>query len=317
MKRGGIRDGAPGVLVSNWMARLLEPTWTAVSAIFGRLLSPWSRLSRVGLVFLWVALFLARLDANAAIRSQGSSRPSGRGALPTELAPASRVGLISAPCPRDTFAEPGQLLELPYRVVNDSRKIGRYCETVLGSRGWPSSAFIEPLDIPPDTTLEWHYPLTVPDSAAFGPNRVLWIVGCGAPGNDSCYFTIRVKNLVSVIRVSQLRGFIEIDGTPFTGTVFRREEQASQWSALSELSSGNAGRGVFQDNSISAGHTYGYRLRILVGQSVRYSGEVVVEATPAPEIELVGFLPNPTRDAVMVGFSVPAAMQGKLEIVDV
>ncbi|MEO5617826.1 MAG: hypothetical protein ABIS67_08640, partial [Candidatus Eisenbacteria bacterium] len=105
------------------------------------------------------------------------------------------------------------------------------------------------------------------------------------------------------------------DGAGLMARVERREG-AGEWRALATLTADGAGRLSYEDRAVAPGTRYGYRLAYRDEGVERMTAETLVEIPAALELALEGFRPNPAVESPLVGFTLPRAGAGQIELFD-
>ncbi len=102
----------------------------------------------------------------------------------------------------------------------------------------------------------------------------------------------------------------------FTATL-ERSEREGEWRALATLTPDGEGRLRHDDRDVEPGRRYGYRLAWSEGGAPRTGAAVWLETPLALPLVLHGFTPNPSPAAATVAFTLPAAGEARLEVLDV
>jgi hypothetical protein len=103
---------------------------------------------------------------------------------------------------------------------------------------------------------------------------------------------------------------------PIEAAIERRVD-GGEWQVLAARRSDGAGRIAYEDLDVSPGHRYGYRLRVTADGVTLVAGETSVEVPATAILRLTGFVPNPGRGAVGIGFSLAGRGPATLEVFDV
>jgi hypothetical protein len=98
-------------------------------------------------------------------------------------------------------------------------------------------------------------------------------------------------------------------------TVYRRTD-SSDWTALATLDVPANGRIVYEDEAVTPGARYGYRVGVVEGGVESYFGEAWVQV-PAAVFEISSVAPNPASRDLWVSFSLPSAAPATLRLIDV
>jgi len=96
-----------------------------------------------------------------------------------------------------------------------------------------------------------------------------------------------------------------------------RSERDGAWRPLATLAPDGEGRLRHDDRDVEPGRRYGYRLGWTEGGAPRTSAEVWLETPLVLPLALRGFTPNPSPGAATVAFTLPAAGEARLEVLDV
>jgi hypothetical protein len=144
-------------------------------------------------------------------------------------------------------------------------------------------------------------------------------------GNQSRFIVVTpdlpVATLASLVRIDAQSDRIRLlwyssGGSGTLATVYRRTT-VTDWSALGQVLADGQGYLSYEDLSVHAGVSYGYRLGMQDGGGEVFVGESWALAQP-PAFALEGARPNPARgNAVLVAFTLPGDAPGQLELIDV
>jgi len=96
-----------------------------------------------------------------------------------------------------------------------------------------------------------------------------------------------------------------------------RSERDGAWRPLATLAPDGEGRLRYDDRDVEPGRRYGYRLAWTEDGAPRTSADVWLETPLALPLALHGFTPNPSPGAATVAFTLPAAGEARLEVLDV
>ncbi len=96
-----------------------------------------------------------------------------------------------------------------------------------------------------------------------------------------------------------------------------RRGAAGVWEQIGDAESLSADRLRYEDDTVTPGERYGYRLTWLEGGAAQHTAESTVEVPLRPVLTLEGFTPNPSVREAVVAFTLPAAGRGRLEVLDV
>lgn len=101
-----------------------------------------------------------------------------------------------------------------------------------------------------------------------------------------------------------------------TASVYRRTQETS-WRSIGSVTSDGTGFLKYEDDAVTPGTRYGYRLGMLEGGSEVFAGEVW-EVAAQPQFALLGARPNPAVGGrLSVAFVLPTNEAAKLELFDV
>ncbi len=98
-------------------------------------------------------------------------------------------------------------------------------------------------------------------------------------------------------------------------TVYRCEAGAA-WSVVGNIESDGTGQLVYEDDQVSSGARYGYRLGVVDQGREVFVGEAWVDVPLAAELALGGVRPNPASGELAVEFSLPDGAPARLEAYD-
>ena len=101
-----------------------------------------------------------------------------------------------------------------------------------------------------------------------------------------------------------------------SATVYRRTA-GSDWTALEETVADGSGFIRYEDDAVTSGTRYGYRLGFNDGGKLSFAGEVWTTAQ-GPDFALEGAHPNPsTGENLLVQFALPRSAPARLDLVDI
>ena len=100
-----------------------------------------------------------------------------------------------------------------------------------------------------------------------------------------------------------------------TATVYRRTT-STDWVALGSVAVDGSGYIKFEDNSLAAAGSYGYRLGISDAGAQRFVGETWVQVPASAVLALIGMTPNPAARELAVSLSLPDDSPASLELLD-
>ena len=143
-------------------------------------------------------------------------------------------------------------------------------------------------------------------------------------GNLSHYVLVSpespVSTLVSVVTAQGAADRISLVwyvSQPALPAVVYRRTQASPWGAIAQAFADGSGFLRFEDDAVTRGERYGYRLGIQDGGVEAFFGETTVLAEDL-RFALDGVVPNPsTGERLTVTFALPSADRATLELLDV
>lgn len=108
-----------------------------------------------------------------------------------------------------------------------------------------------------------------------------------------------------------------ISGSEPGSTAVYRQAPGTDWTRLGERSPDGSGYLAFEDDGLSAGSRYGYRLGMRTAQGEVIAGETWVDL-PALGFALQGVRPNPAEGGVLsVHFTLPSVAPASLALYDV
>jgi hypothetical protein len=151
------------------------------------------------------------------------------------------------------------------------------------------------------------------------------LVAVDVHGNVSHYAQVSpqqpvatLASLVSVdAEVNRIRlAWYSASGASVEATVYRRETM-TDWRPVGAIASDGTGFLRFEDDAVTAGTRYGYRLGITDGGTETFLGEAWTVATQ-PEFALEGAIPNPSPNGRLnVQFVLPTDERASLELIDI
>jgi hypothetical protein len=98
-------------------------------------------------------------------------------------------------------------------------------------------------------------------------------------------------------------------------TVYRQAAQ-SGWSAIASIAGDGTGTLRFEDASVQAGASYGYRLGVREGGVEKFYGETWL-SVPGLALALEGLRPNPAVGEPVASFTLSSGSSARLELLDV
>jgi hypothetical protein len=105
--------------------------------------------------------------------------------------------------------------------------------------------------------------------------------------------------------------------SPARVTVERRNEGGA-WASLGSPEASGQDRVSYEDRSVTAGSRYGYRLRVVEGNEITETEEVLIDVPGAYRLELAGAVPNPVSgDRLAVSFTLAARSPGRIDLIDI
>lgn len=96
-----------------------------------------------------------------------------------------------------------------------------------------------------------------------------------------------------------------------------RHHEQDDWRFLGSANPDGADRLSYEDRDVVAGERYAYRLVYMDEGIERRTPETWVDVPRALELALSGFRPNPARGAPAIAFTLPAAGDVRIEVLDV
>ncbi len=152
-----------------------------------------------------------------------------------------------------------------------------------------------------------------------GNPEIYWRKGTVCP-NGICQ-DLPTPALASLVdsRVEGGRVFLRwyVSGSESGRAAVYRTGPDVDWTRLGEQSPDGSGYVVFEDDGVTAGRRYGYRLGLPTAQGEVIAGETWVEV-PALGFALQGVRPNPVEGGVLsVHFTLPSAIPASLALYDV
>jgi hypothetical protein len=82
-----------------------------------------------------------------------------------------------------------------------------------------------------------------------------------------------------------------------------RRQEGTVWSTVGEVRADGSGRFTYEDRDVTAGTSYGYRLRLMEAGQPVFLGEAWIDVPVTAELSLAGFRSNPAREDLSVAFS--------------
>jgi hypothetical protein len=104
-------------------------------------------------------------------------------------------------------------------------------------------------------------------------------------------------------------------GAGLQATAYRRTEH-SEWEALGSVSTDGTGHLRYEDQAISPGERYAYRLGYFEGGAEQFTTATWVDV-PALALALVGLRPNPAIGEPVASFTLPSGSPARLQLLDV
>jgi hypothetical protein len=195
---------------------------------------------------------------------------------------------------------------------------------VTGSRSWPLAKAYWGIDVPPDTSVHFLIPSSVPDTAAAGDVSLLAQVhldgdtttldrrACVIPVMSAPAAGIPVVIVSDLVRVewstwlhSNDCGIVEV------------QRDGRGWVPDGSVTADIAGRCAFEDRSVTPGSTVDYRLRATSNGLTMVSAVATVHVPERTPLAIAGLRPNPSRVAPVVAFTLPERAVTRLEVYDV
>jgi hypothetical protein len=102
---------------------------------------------------------------------------------------------------------------------------------------------------------------------------------------------------------------------PMAGVRIERVDPGSGWRTIATRDVNGSGSLDFVDMAVVAGSRYGYRLTDRSGNAL--TREEWIDVPVGSSLELVGFVPNPSRTGARIVFTLASAAPARLEVLDV
>ena len=96
-----------------------------------------------------------------------------------------------------------------------------------------------------------------------------------------------------------------------------RRSIGTAWESVARITADRGGRLRYQDHDVRPAARYGYRLAVTRAGAKQYYGETWLSVPGAWELALVAPAPNPVRDRLVIGFTLPSAAPARLQVLDV
>jgi hypothetical protein len=152
-----------------------------------------------------------------------------------------------------------------------------------------------------------------------GNPEIYWRKGTVCPNGECQSLPTPALASLADSRVEGDRVFLRwyVSGSEFGSTAVYRHGPDTDWMRLGERSPDGAGYLAFEDDGLTAGRRYGYRLGLRTAQGEVIAGETWVDL-PALDFALQGARPNPAEGGVLsVHFTLPSAAPASLALYDV
>jgi hypothetical protein len=134
---------------------------------------------------------------------------------------------------------------------------------------------------------------------------------------DSGQPTATLASLVSADATAEgIRLVWYVTGGGGSGVTLYRREAATDWMAIGPLTADGTGFLRYEDDSVTPGARYGYRLGISEGGTESYFGETWLQVPASAVLALDGMRPNPAVRELAVSFSLPDDSPASLELMD-
>ena len=101
-----------------------------------------------------------------------------------------------------------------------------------------------------------------------------------------------------------------------SATVYRRTDTTA-WASVGRIAGDGTGKLRFEDRVVEPGARYGYRLGVVRGGSEQFYAETWIAVPAAWTLALAPPSPNPARDRLAVGFTLPSAEAARLQVLDI
>ena len=195
--------------------------------------------------------------------------------------------------------------------------------TLTGDRVWPGLPISGSATVPAGSVGNLPFSVPVPDSAASGivklcltatlPNGAL---------SSSCCLNLTVDRLVgtlvSLVKASAAAGQVQLQwelGVSAPATLYRSIE-GQTWAPIASLTPDGSNRISYQDENVTPGQRYGYRLGLVIDGREVMAGETSVDVPLEAVFALKGVRPNPANGPLMLSFSLANSSPARLELVD-
>ena len=105
------------------------------------------------------------------------------------------------------------------------------------------------------------------------------LVGCGSdptsPANPGALIDVSVVS--ADLRANAARIVWQVRPIVPTDFLIQRRLDGAPWKGLAHLQPDASGRLVVEDGSVQPGASYAYRVRVLEGETIRFTGEVALD----------------------------------------
>lgn len=130
-----------------------------------------------------------------------------------------------------------------------------------------------------------------------------------------------VSALASLVEATAEPGRVSLhwytpDGSVMRATV-ERSEAGGEFVARGEVMADGSGHLLFEDNDVTPGATYQYRLAVVDGGAIVHLGQVTIRVPTSLAFGIEGIRPNPAGGELSVSFALASASAARLELLDV
>ena len=189
-------------------------------------------------------------------------------------------------------------------------------------RDWPGVPISGSVAVPAAGAAGLAPCIAIPDTAANEDVHLCITVSVNGACTAQCCVTLHVLNPVTATLASLVDAAADVNGVKLTWdvqglsqvTVYR--SQGGAWSRIGTATPDGTRRVTFQDPTVVAGQTYGYRLGIPSAGGEVMAGETFVSVPLTAQFALEGARPNPSVGAMSFAFSLKDNSPATLELVD-
>ena len=228
-------------------------------------------------------------------------------------------------CPNDTTVLANTTYNTTFYVTNLNQMFANNeFVSITADRNWPGLPVSAGLgSVPSLGQAGYFFSLAVPDTAANEDVHLCFTATCdGGTCVQTCCVTLHVLNPVTATLASLVDAAADVNGVKLTWdvqglsqvTVYR--SQGGAWSRIGTATPDGTRRVTFQDPTVVAGQTYGYRLGIPSAGGEVMAGETFVSVPLTAQFALEGARPNPSVGAMSFAFSLKDNSPATLELVD-